>query len=133
MARKRSLKDAAADQLVEKNKTGSEASLPPTPKRPARRRPAKTPVKIIEPEPAPEPPPVSDDQPVLPEPSKAAAEEGKGQPDRSLLLWAAVALLIGGVGGYFFGVGQAIGPANMAFLLIGFAGGYLCGRFLKIF
>jgi uncharacterized membrane protein YuzA (DUF378 family) len=48
-------------------------------------------------------------------------------------LWVAVALLIGLVGGYFFGVGQAIGPANMAFILIGFAGGYLCGRFLKLF
>ena len=132
MARKRSLKDAAADQLVEKNKTVSEASLPPPPKRAARRRPAKTPVKVIEPEPTLEPPPVSDDPPVLPEPSEAPEKE-ESQPSRPPLLWAAVALLIGLVGGYFFGVGQAIGPANMAFLLVGFAGGYLCGRFFKIF
>jgi hypothetical protein len=132
MARKRSLKDAAADQLVGKNKTVSEASLSPTPKRAAGRRPAKTPVKVIEPEPTYEPPPVSDDRPVLPEPSKATVER-KDPPGSPPLLWAAVALLIGCVGGYFFGVGQAIGPANMAFLLVGFAGGYLCGRFLKIF
>jgi hypothetical protein len=126
MARKRSLKDAAADQLVEKNKTISEASLPPAPKRAARRRPAKT----TEPEPAPETPPLSDRPPAMPEPSKAPEE---GQSGRPPLLWVAVALLIGCVGGYFFGVGQAIGTANMAFLLIGFAGGYLCGRFLKLF
>ena len=133
MARKRSLKDAAADQLVEKNKTVSEAALPPPRKPAARRRPVKT----AEPEPAaealpvPEAPPVSDHTPVLPEPSKAPEEN---QPERSSpLLWVAVALLIGCVGGYFFGVGQAIGPANMAFILIGFAGGYLCGRFLKLF
>jgi hypothetical protein len=132
MARKRSLKDAAADQLVEKNKTVSESALPPTRKPAARRRAAKP----LEPEPAtealsiPEAPPVSDRPPVLPEPSKAPEES---QPQRSPLLWVAVALLIGCVGGYFFGMGQAIGPANMAFILIGFAGGYLCGRFLKLF
>ncbi len=132
MARKRSLKDAAADQLVEKSNTVSEAPLPPTPKRAPRRRPAKAPVRVIEPEPTLEPPPLSDGQPVVPEPSEAPAKE-ESQPSRPPLLWAAVALLIGLVGGYFFGIGQAIGPANMAFLLIGFAGGYLCGRFLKLF
>lgn len=130
MARKRSLKDAAADQLVEKNKTVSEAPLPPTRKPAARRRPVKT----AEPEPVQETPPVSapvlERPPVLSEPSRAPEEN---QPGRPPLLWVAVALLIGCVGGYFFGVGQAIGPANMAFLLIGFAGGYLCGRFLKLF
>jgi hypothetical protein len=132
MARKRSLKDAAADQLVEKNKTVSEASLQPAPKRAARRRP----VKPAEPEPVQEAPPVStpvsDRSPAMPEPSKAPEESQPGRP-RPPLLWAAVALLIGCVVGYFFGVGQAIGPANLAFLLIGFAGGYLCGRFLKLF
>ena len=47
-------------------------------------------------------------------------------------MWIAISLLIGLVGGYFFGVGQAMGTANVAYLLIGSIGGYLFGRFIEI-
>jgi hypothetical protein len=47
------------------------------------------------------------------------------------LKWIAILLLIGFLGGFFFGVGQAIEPANLACILIGFAGGYFFGRLYK--
>jgi hypothetical protein len=47
-------------------------------------------------------------------------------------MWIAILLLIGGVGGYFFGVGQAIGPANMSLLLFGLFAGCFFGRFIKL-
>jgi hypothetical protein len=46
-------------------------------------------------------------------------------------MWMGVALLVGCVAGYFFGVGQTIGPANMSFLLVGLAAGGLLGRLSK--
>jgi hypothetical protein len=42
-----------------------------------------------------------------------------------------VVLLAGCLAGYFFGVGQTIGPANMSFLLVGLAAGGLLGRLSK--
>jgi hypothetical protein len=47
-------------------------------------------------------------------------------------MWIAISLLIGCVGGYFFGLGQASGAASMALLLFGLAAGYFFGRFFKI-
>ncbi len=122
MARKRSLKDAAADRLVEKNKAVPEAPVAPI------NIPAAEPsaVKATQVEPAEESP---DKQLVLAETSQAP--EG-GKKGRSSSMGIAISLLIGCVGGYFFGVGQAIGPANMSFLLIGLAAGYFFGRFIKI-
>jgi len=122
MARKRSLKDAAADRLVEKTKTVPEAPVAP-PKKPAARTSA---MKATQAESAKE---SSLRQPLLTETAKAPEGFKKGHPSS---IWMAISLLIGCLAGYFFGVGQAIGPANMSFLLIGIAAGYLCGRFTKI-
>ena len=47
-------------------------------------------------------------------------------------MWIGISALIGFVGGYFFGVGQAMGSANVSYLLIGSIGGYVFGRFIKI-
>jgi uncharacterized protein YneF (UPF0154 family) len=47
-------------------------------------------------------------------------------------MWIAISILIGFAGGYFFGMGQAMGPANVSYLLIGSIGGYVLGRFIKI-
>jgi hypothetical protein len=122
MARKRSLKDAAADRLVEKNNAVPEAPVVPA------NIPAAEPsaVQAIQVEPAKESPGV---QRLLAEASHAPEGEKKGHPS---LMWIAITLLIGCFGGYFFGVGQAIGPANMSLLLIGLSAGYFFGRFFKI-
>jgi len=122
MARKRSLKDAAADRLVEKNKIVPAAPVAPK-KKPAAGR------SVVK---APQVAPVAESaggQTPLAEPSKAPEDKEKSRP---CLMWIAISVLIGFAGGYFFGVGQAIGPANLAFLLIGFIGGCLFGRFIKI-
>ena len=122
MARKRSLKDAAADQLVEKNNIVPAAPVAPTKKPAAGRSVVKAPqVAPATESPARQAPPV--------EPSKAPEDKKQSRP---CLMWIAISLLIGFVGGYFFGVGQAMGPANVAYLLIGSIGGYLFGRFIKI-
>jgi hypothetical protein len=119
MARKRSLKDAAADQLVEKNKAVSEAAVAP--------------VAIPEAEPSAvqttpvEPAPEGFGEPAPPVEVSPAPEGGK--EDRPSLKWAAIFLLIGCVGGYFFGLGQASGPADIFFLIFGLAAGYFFGRF----
>ena len=122
MARKRSLKDAAADQLVEKNNFVPEAPVAQKKNRQLNAA-AFTHRKWLPPQKAPP------GQPPLAEPSKAPENKEKSRP---CLMWIAISLLIGFVGGYFFGVGQAMGPANVAYLLIGSIGGYLCGRFIKI-
>ncbi|HWR92611.1 MAG TPA: hypothetical protein VN300_09285 [Desulfobacterales bacterium] len=119
MARKRSLKDAAADQLVEKNTAvpkdpaalaaapaDEPAVVPPAPDAPA----AESPARI--------PPPVE---------APMAIDAGrKGCPSA---LWRAILIAIGFAAGFFFGIGQAVGAANMAFLVIGVAGGAVLGRF----
>ena len=115
MARKRSLKDAAADQLVEKNTAvpkdpaapaAEPAVVPPAPDAPA----AESPARI--------PPPVE---------APMAIDAGrKGCPSA---LWRAILIAIGFAAGFFFGIGQAVGAANMAFLVIGVAGGAVLGRF----
>jgi len=122
MARKRSLKDAAADRLVEKNKAVPEAPVA-TANIPAAERSA---VPATQVETAKE---SSGEQFLLAEASQAPERGKKGHPSA---MWIAISLLIGCVGGYFFGVGQAIGPANMSYLLIGIAAGYFFGRFIKI-
>ena len=122
MARKRSLKDAAADQLVEKTNSVPAAPAAQTTK-PATKRSV---VKAQQMAPDTESPPR---QAPLAEPLKAPEDKEKS---RTCLMWIAISLLIGFVGGYFFGVGQAMGPANVAYLLIGSIGGYLFGRFFKI-
>ena len=122
MARKRSLKDAAADQLVEKNNIVPAPPVAQTKKPAAKRSMVK----------APQVAPVTESPPrqaPLPEPSKAPEDKKQSWP---CLMWIAISLVIGFVGGYFFGVGQAMGPANVAYLLIGSIGGYLFGRFIKI-
>jgi hypothetical protein len=122
MARKRSLKDAAADQLVEKNKAVSEAAVAP--------------VAIPEAEPSAvqttpvEPAPERFGEPVPPVEVSPAPEGGK--ENRPSLKWAAIFLLIGCVGGYCFGLGQASGAGSMALLVFGLAAGYFFGRFFKI-
>ena len=122
MARKRSLKDAAADRLVEKNNAIPEAPVVPA-NIPAAEPSAvqATPVKPAEESPG--------EQLLLAETSQAPEGGKKGHPS---LMWIAITLLIGCFGGYFFGVGQAIGPANMSLLLIGLSAGYFFGRFFKI-
>jgi len=122
MARKRSLKDAAADQLVEKTKGGPETPPAPTKKKAA--RPGA--VKAAQTEP-PKESPVAQHLPV--EPSKTPEEGRKCHPP---LMWIGISLLIGLAAGYFFGVGRTIGPSNMSFLLVGLAAGYVIGRFTKI-
>jgi len=120
VARKRSLKDAAADQLVEKNKAVSEEQAPVIEE-------VQTP--DAERTEAAAPPESTDQRFFAAETSKTPEGGKKGHPS---LKWIAILLLIGFAGGFFFGVGQAIGPANLAFLLIGFIGGCLFGRFIKI-
>jgi hypothetical protein len=119
MARKRSLKDAAADQLVEKNKT-----VPKTPVAPAE-RPAAAPSAVREIQVAPSEE-SSGGQFFAAQPSPVS--EGM-KPAHPALMWIAIALLIGCVGGYFFGLGQAGGPADIFFLIFGLAAGYFFGRF----
>ena len=122
MARKRSLKDAAADRLVEKNKVVPAAPVAPK-KKPAAERSA---VKAPQVAPAAE---SAGGQTPLAEPSKSPEDKEKSRP---CIKWIAISVLIGFAGGYFFGVGQAMGPANVSYLLIGSIGGYLLGRFIKI-
>jgi len=130
MARKRSLKDAAADRLVEKNKTVPEATPAPTKKK----APGPRAVKAAIAEPPDESPALQ--PPALEDPPFSAVETPKppGDGQRSLppLVWKAIPLLIGCAAGYFFGVGHATGPANISFLLIGLAAGYFLGRCTKI-
>jgi hypothetical protein len=123
MARKRSLKDAAADQLVEKNKT-----VPKTPVAPAERpAAASSAVQTTRAEPVEE----SAGRPLhAAEASQAPASPAKEVP---AALKRAILIAIGFAAGVFFGMGQAIGPANMAYLLIGFVGGCFFGRLAKIF
>ena len=129
MARKRSLKDAAADRLVEKNKTVPE-TLPP----PARKKAARSgPVKAAPAVPPPESPVAQPPEPEAPQPPAVEAPGPLGEWRERLppLVWKGIPLLIGCVAGYFFGLGHATGPASMLFLLIGLAAGYLIGRFTK--
>lgn len=121
MARKRSLKDAAADRLVEKPKTVPAVPAPAIKKPPTRRTAVEaTQTASVRGRPAGQL--LGDEIPKAPEAKKALFS----------LKWIALLLLIGFAGGYFFGVGQAIGPANFSYLFIGFAGGFLFGRFIKI-
>lgn len=122
MARKRSLKDAAADRLVEKSKIVPAAPVAPK-KRPAAERSEVKPPQVASAAESPggQTPPA--------EPSKAVEDKEKSRP---CLTWIAISALIGFVGGYFFGVGQAMGSANVSYLLIGSIGGYVFGRFIKI-
>jgi hypothetical protein len=122
MARKRSLKDAAADQLVEKSKIVPEARVA-SKKKPAAERSV---VKAPQVAPAAE---STGRQVPLDEPLKAPEDKEKSRP---CLKWIAISVLIGFAGGYFFGVGQAMGSANVSYLLIGSIGGYVLGRFIKI-
>ena len=122
MARKRSLKDAAADRLVEKSKIVPAAPVAPK-KRPAAERSV---VKAPQVAPAAESP---GGQTPLAEPSKALEDKEKSRP---CLMWIGISALIGFAGGYFFGMGQAMGSANVSYLLIGSIGGYVFGRFIKI-
>jgi uncharacterized membrane protein len=146
MARKRSLKDAAADQLVEKNNTVPAAPVAQTKKPAAKRNVVKAPqgppaaeipveqAPLVEPpaEPSTAPEDKKQSRPwVEPAAGPSTAPEDKEQ-SRPCLMWIGISLLTGFVGGYFFGVGQAMGPANVAYLLIGSIGGYLFGRFIKI-
>jgi hypothetical protein len=119
MARKRSLKDAAADQLVEKNTAAS-----------------KTPVAAVETpaaEPAaapPDPAAPAAENPVHPiSPAEAPAAPQAGHQSCPSALWRAILIAIGFAAGFFFGIGRVIGSANMAFLLIGAVGGVFLGRF----
>jgi hypothetical protein len=122
MARKRSLKDAAADQLVEKNKAVPRPAVAPA-EIPAREPMA---VKPAQTKPFEE----SAIKPLAPAEDSKAAEDGK--KSRPSSMWGGILVAIGFAAGFFFGVGQAIGPANMAYLLIGFAGGIISGRFLMV-
>jgi hypothetical protein len=138
--RKRSLRDAAADQLVEKNKAFSEEPVAPT------AVPIEAPIlePVAEPAVAPLPSPPATLEAATPvEPARESvskpcfndsvkAAEGSEQKDHPSLKWVALLLLIGFGAGFFFGVGRALGPANMAFILIGFAGGWLFNRCIKI-
>jgi hypothetical protein len=146
MARKRSLKDAAADQLVEKPNSVPAAPVAQTTKPAAKRNVVKAPqaapvtespvsqAPLVEPlaEPSKAPEDKKQSRPLIEppaEPSKAPEDKKQSRP---CLMWIGISLLTGFVGGYFFGVGQAMGPANVAYLLIGSIGGYLFGRFIKI-
>jgi hypothetical protein len=122
MARKRSLKDAAADQLVEKNKTVPKPAVAPA------EVPAAEPIAV---KPArAKPIEESAIKPLAPAETSQAAEDGKKSCPSSL--WGAILVAIGFAAGFFFGIGQAIGAANMAYLLIGFAGGIISGRCLMV-
>jgi hypothetical protein len=122
MARKRSLKDAAADQLVEKN---TDLSRPPM-------APAESQ------DPAPDEWKPVHAEPVAAGPAAPCAPPAVAQPcdgrtsSCPALLWRAILVGIGFAAGFFFGVGQAIGPAHMAYLVIGTAGGFFLGRFFTI-
>ena len=122
MARKRSLKDAAADRLIEKNKAIPEAPVAPA------TIPAAEPsaVQATPVEPAEE---ISGEQFLLAETSQVPGGKKKGHPS---LMWIAISLLIGCVGGYFFGLGQASGAASVALLLFGLFAGCFFGRFIKL-
>lgn len=122
MARKRSLKDAAADRLVEKNKIVPAAPVAPK-KKPAAERSV---VKAPQVAPAAE---SAGGRTPLAEPAKAPEDKEKSRP---CLMWIAISVLIGFAGGYFFGMGQAMGSANVSYLLIGSIGGYVLGRFIKV-
>lgn len=122
MARKRSLKDAAADRLVEKNKIVPAAPVAPKKKTAAERSVVKAPQVA----PAAE---SAGGQTPLAEPSKDPEDKEKSRP---CLMWIAISVLIGFAGGYFFGMGQAMGSANVSYLLIGSIGGYVLGRFIKV-
>jgi hypothetical protein len=114
MARKRSLKDAAADQLVEKN-----TAVAKDPAAPAGAPAAGAAVAPAAESIARRPPPVE---------APMAHDAGKkGCPSA---LWRAILIAIGFAAGFFFGIGQAVGPANVAFLVIGVAGGAVLARFL---
>ena len=146
MARKRSLKDAAADQLVEKNNTVPAAPVAQTKKPAAKRNVVKAPqaapateipvrqAPLVEPpaEPSKAPEDKKQSRPWVEPPAEPLKAPEDNKQSRPCLMWIAISLLIGLVGGYFFGVGQAMGPANVAYLLIGSIGGYLFGRFIKI-
>jgi hypothetical protein len=119
MARKRSLKDAAADQLIEKDKPVPEAPIAP----------AAEPVAETIAEQAPPAHEIVVNHPSLPETPAAPEEEKKCRPP---VIRIAIPVLIGCLVGYFFGVGQALGSANMVLLLIGLAAGFFFGRFFKI-
>lgn len=122
MARKRSLKDAAADRLVEKPRTAPAVPATAVKKPPTRRTSVEaTQTASVKGRPAGQ----------LLEVEAPKAPEGAKKAPFSLK-WIALLLLIGFAGGYFFGVGQAIGPANLSYLFIGFAGGFFFGRFIKI-
>jgi hypothetical protein len=144
MARKRSLKDAAADRLVEKNKIVPAAPVAPKKRPAAERSVVKAPqvapaaesaggqTPLTEPSKAPEDKEKSRPclgQTPLAEPSKAPEDKEKSRP---CLMWIAISVLIGFAGGYFFGMGQAMGSANVSYLLIGSIGGYVLGRFIKV-
>jgi uncharacterized membrane protein len=122
MARKRSLKDAAADQLIEKDKPVPEAPIAPA---------AEPVAETIAEQAAPAQPAHESVvyQPSLPETPAAPKEEKKCRPP---VIRIAIPVLIGCLVGYFFGVGQALGSANMVLLLIGLAAGFFFGRFFKI-
>jgi hypothetical protein len=122
MARKRSLKDAAADQLVEKN---TALSRPPT--APAESRDAAPEEwKAVHAEPAAT-------GPAVPCAPPAAAKPCDGRTSSCpALLWRAILVGIGFAAGFFFGVGQGLGPAHMVYLVTGTAGGFFLGRFFTI-
>lgn len=122
MARKRSLKDAAADRLVEKKRTAVKTPIKP-PEIPAAAPPAVTPAQAEAAEESRRPP-------LFPaEASQAAEAEKKGARPS---LWGAILIAVGFAGGFFFGMGQAVGPANLAYLLIGLAAGFFLGRFYRV-
>jgi hypothetical protein len=119
MARKRSLKDAAADQLVEKN-----TAVPKDPAVPAE-APATEPAAV-----PPAPDASAAESPArMPPAVEAPMACDAGKKSCPSALWRAILIAIGFAAGFFFGIGQAVGAANMAFLVIGVAGGAVLGRF----
>jgi hypothetical protein len=125
--RKRSLKDAAADKLVEKTKVVPEDSAKAIETPPAGPV-AEAEPNMVETTPA-KPANESSEKPLFNEPSAAIERPVKGHPS---LKWVAILLLVGFAAGLLFDVGRALGPTNAAFILFGFAGGYLFGQFYKI-
>ncbi len=125
-ARKRSLKDAAADQLVEKNEAVPEPAAPVVDEVKA---PVAEPSEAAATPEATPAPKSAQRSSMADEPAPAREPEKKGRPS---VKWVAILILIGFLAGFFFGVGRAIGPANLAFILFGFAGGYLFRQFYKI-
>jgi hypothetical protein len=122
MARKRSLKDAAADRLVEKKRTAVKTTVKP-PEIPASAPTAVTPVQAETAEESRRPPPSS---------SGASQADEAGKKGGAPSLGGAILIAVGFGGGFFFGMGQAVGPANLAYLLIGLAAGYFLGRFYRV-